>query len=196
MHNYTKAQVQFLRKKVTGRSYAELTRIFNKHFGLNLSLAQIKGTLKRYKLRNGLVGRFQPGQISHNKGKKGFGGWEPTQFKKGHKPWNYKPVGSERVNADGYVEVKIADPKTWKGKHLVIWEKANGPVPEGYVIIFADGNQLNVTLDNLLFVSRKKLAVINKRGLISNNPELTKSGVIIADICLKIGERKRNRTKK
>ena len=45
-------------------------------------------------------------------GKKGIcaDGCERTWFKKGHIPANYRPVGSERVNADGYIEVKVADP--------------------------------------------------------------------------------------
>ena len=59
------------------------------------------------------------------------------------------------------------------------------------MVIFADRNQQNVTLENLLLVSRGELAVMNKRGLISGDSELTKTGVVIADIYLKIGERKR-----
>lgn len=65
--------------------------------------------------------------------------------------------------------------------------------PKGHVVIFADGNQQNVTIENLLLVSRRELAVMNKRGLIANSAELTKAGVMVADIYLKIGERKRKR---
>jgi hypothetical protein len=112
---------------------------------------------------------------------------------KGHKPWNYKPVGTERTNTDGYVEIKTADPNKWRPKHIIIWEKANGPVPKGYVVIFADGNKQNVVLNNLLLISRKELAIMNKRGLIANSADLTKAGLTIADIYLKIGERKKNK---
>lgn len=87
------------------------------------------------------------------------------------------------------MEIKIADPGKWKSKHIILWEEANGPVPKGHVVIFSDRNQQNVTLDNLLLISRQELAVMNKRGLIANNAELTKTGVAIADIYLKIGER-------
>ncbi|MEN6487843.1 MAG: HNH endonuclease [Smithella sp.] len=65
-----------------------------------------------------------------------------TQFKKGNKPANWVPIGTERTNRDGYVEVKIADGrlnKNWKAKHIFIWETANGPVPKGHVVIFGDG---------------------------------------------------------
>lgn len=127
-----------------------------------------------------------------NKGKKGVTcGGKETQFGKGRKPWNYRPVGSERTNVDGYVEIKIADPKTWKAKHVLLWEAAHGPIPKGHVVIFADGNKQNVTLENLLLLSRRELAVMNKKGLIANDAELTKAGVVVADIYLKIGERKR-----
>jgi hypothetical protein len=110
-------------------------------------------------------------------------------------PWNYDPVGTERINPDGYVDIKIANPNKWKGKHRIIWEKANGPVPKGYAIIFADGNRRNFKLKNLLMVSRAELSVMNKLGLIYKNSDLTKTGKLIADIKLQIGKRKRGRKK-
>lgn len=104
------------------------------------------------------------------------------------------PVGSERVNGDGYVDVKIQDgklQKNWKCKHRIIWEEANGPVPKGHVIIFADSNRLNVSLDNLILITQKELSVLNNKGLISKDAELTKTGVIIVNVLLKIGERRK-----
>jgi hypothetical protein len=193
VHRYTTDQVIFLTENITGHSSAELLAMFNTHFGLNLSLSQIRAFKKNHSLSSGLDCKFKPGHVPFNKGKEGIGGWEPTQFKKGHKPHNYKPIGTERVNGDDYVDVKIADPNKWKAKHRIIWEEANGPIPKGSVLIFADGNKLNVQLDNLLLVSRKQLARLNQNHLISDNPELTKTGIIIADIYSKIGERKKER---
>lgn len=91
----------------------------------------------------------------------------------------------------GYVDIKIADPNKWKGKHILIWEELHGPVPKGHAVIFADGNNRNFDPENLLLVSRKQLVRMNQRGLIQNDAELTKTGVIIADIYNKIGEAKR-----
>jgi hypothetical protein len=110
-------------------------------------------------------------------------------------PVTYRPVGTERLNNDGYFEVKIRDPKTWKHKHVIIWEKAHGKVPKGNVIMFADGNKLNVSLSNLLMVSRKELAVMNRCGLISGDKDLTKVGKSIAAIKILIGERERGAQK-
>jgi len=193
MHKYTAEQKEFLKANVYGRSHAELTELFNGKFGLQLERSQIAAFIKNNKLNTGRDGRFKSGHVPANKGKKGMGGWEPTQFKKGNRPWNYKPVGTERVNGDGYVDIKVADPNKWKGKHILLWEAANGPVPKGHVVIFADSNKRNFDLNNLLLVSRKELAVLNKHNLIQGETELTKAGVIVADIYLKIGERKRKK---
>nr|WP_275901160.1 HNH endonuclease signature motif containing protein [Paenibacillus periandrae] len=141
-----------------------------------------------------MTGRFEPGRTPFNKGKKkDWAGGEATQFKKGHKPHNYVPVGSERINGDDYVDVKIADPNKWRGKHQLVWEKNNGPIPKGYVIIFGDGNRRNFDPNNLILISRGQLAIMNKNGLIQNNADLTRTGIIMADIYRKIGERKRSK---
>lgn len=51
--------------------------------------------------------------------------------------------------------------------------------------------QLVFDPENLLLVSRAQLARMNQKGLIQNDVELTKTGIIIADIYNKIGERKK-----
>ncbi|MHB8182844.1 MAG: HNH endonuclease signature motif containing protein, partial [Candidatus Desulforudaceae bacterium] len=110
-----------------------------------------------------------------------------------------KPVGTERVNADGYVDIKIQDgkaQKNWRGKHLLTWEEHHGrPVPPGHAVIFGDRNRRNFNPDNLILVSRKQLAIMNKNNLIQGNAELTRTGIIIADVLKKIGDRKGKRRK-
>ncbi|WP_374218303.1 HNH endonuclease signature motif containing protein [Bacillus bingmayongensis] len=196
MHRYTEEQKEFIKNNVIGRTSNELTEMFNNQFELSLNVKQIRAFIKNHKLKSGLNTRFKKGQSPANKGKKGIGGWEPTQFKKGHKPHNYKPVGSERVNGDDYVDVKIADPNKWRAKHQLIWEEANGPIPKGYAVIFGDGNRRNFELGNLILVSRKQLAILNKNNLIQNDADLTRVGIAIADIYKKIGDRKRDARRK
>lgn len=108
-------------------------------------------------------------------------------------PVNYRPVGSERVNVDDYVEIKVADPRTWVGKHTFIWEEHNGPVPKGYVVIFGDGDRRNFDPDNLILVSRKQLVRLNQKGLIQNNADLTRTAVIMVDLQQKIADRSKKR---
>jgi hypothetical protein len=201
---YTDEQIRFIADSIKGRSHAEMADMFNAHFGTNISAPKIMSLSMRNGLKNGIVRRlekgatvgiatqFKKGLVPWNKGgKKTYAGGEETQFKKGNRPQNYKPVGTELVNTDGYVVVKIADPNKWRQKHRLIWEASNGPIPKGHCLIFADSNPLNVTLDNLILITRAQLAVMNKRGLVAQSRDLTETGIIIADIVMKATQRKR-----
>jgi hypothetical protein len=136
--------------------------------------------------------------VPFNKGMKGHcaPGSEKGWFKKGNIPTKYRPVGSERIIFNGYVQVKIADPKKWKSKHAVIWEKANGEIPKGSVVIFADGNKRNFKLSNLLCVTRNELYQMNRLGMISPDAELTKAGKTIAAIYIQGSRLKRQSIQK
>lgn len=192
-HRFTEPQIEFITAHVKGRSREELTEMFNSHFMLALKISQITGFLKNNGLKSGVDARFKPDHTPFNKGRKKYWiGGEETQFKSGHRPHNYKPVGTERVNGDDYVDIKIVDPNKWKGKHIITWEQRNGPVPKGSVVIFGDGNRRNFDPDNLIMVSRKKLSTLNKHGLIQNNADLTRTGIIMADVIQKISDRKRS----
>lgn len=193
MHIFTKEQREFITKNVKGLSNKELTELVNKKFGLNLLFGQIKSFKANHKLSSELNGRFTKGHIPANKGLKGVGGWKPTQFKKGHKPHNYRPVGSERLSKDGYIEIKVSDPNKWRGKHLIIWEKHNGPVPKSHAVIFGDGNNRNFDVNNLLLVSRKQLLTLNRQKLIQKDADLTRTAIILTDIYHKIHEKRKVR---
>lgn len=184
-HFYTQEQVDFLKATIKGTSRRELVALFNERFGLELSVSQIVGACKNRGLTNGRDGRFPSGHVPANKGMKGVGGWAPTQFPKGHRPHNWQPAGSERVNGEGYVDIKIAEPNKWRAKHLVLWERENGPLPKGFAIIFADGDNRNFSQDNLVKVSRKELAYLNRNRLISEHAELTKTAITVARIAQK-----------
>lgn len=187
---FTKEQVDFIKDNVKGLSNQKLADLVNDTFCLGITVTQ----MKMWKHNHGLSSKLRgsEGMAPPNKGTKGVYnvGGNKTSFKKGARPLNYMPVGSERVNTDGYVDIKIADPNQWRGKHLILWEKYNGrPVPKGHVVIFGDRNRKNFDPDNLILVSRSQLAIMNKKNLIQVNAELTRSGIILADIYHKIGQR-------
>ena len=162
----TKEEQDFFREFVQGHSWKEIQAEFYKRFNKHITLNQVKGYLTRNGLKTGTDGRFKKGQTSHNKGIKGWyaQGMERNWFKKGNVPRNHKPVGSERVNVDGYVEIKVEEPKKWQLKHRYIWEKENGKIPKGMLLIFKDNNKLNIDLDNLMLISKAENAVINGAG--------------------------------
>jgi len=101
--------------------------------------------------------RFKPGQPGWNAGKKGLGLIKGNcgSFRKGHLPHNWCPVGTIRPTTDGYLRLKVAEPRTWEFVHLRTWIAANGPVPEGHMVCFADKDKSNCHISNLRLVSRE-----------------------------------------
>ena len=185
-------QEDFLYKHYIGVGNEVLLERLNKEFNLEITLKQIKDWKKTRKLNSGLTGRFPKGNVPVNKNKKFPGKTNATTFKKGHIPKNYMPVGSERINGYGYVDIKITEPNKWKAKHNIIWENTNGKIPKGHCVIFADRNNLNFELDNLILVSRKQLLELNRSKLIQEDKELTKTAINIVDLKIKISDMKKS----
>lgn len=190
-HKYSDAEDKFIRKNIKGTGNKKLTEIFNCYFGLELGINQIRAYVKNHKLHSGLTGHFEKGHIPFNKGKNTCAkGCEVSWFKKGHIPSNHKPLGTERITVDDYTEVKVAEPNKWQLKQRLIYEKHKGPIKKGYVVVFGDKNKSNLDINNLVLVSRSQLAILNQRKLIQNDADLTRTGVIVADLYLKMGKRK------
>jgi len=92
-----------------------------------------------------------------------------TQFKKGVRQGVavrlYKPIGTERISKDGYLERKVNDnlplQARWRSVHLLVWEAANGPLPKGHAIAFKNGDKRDIRLDNLECITRAQLMLRN-----------------------------------
>ena len=185
-HKWTNAEKEYLKLIIKGSSYKEIAMKMSAKFGYDFSPGQIKGIIARNKLTTDTSGHFKKGSIPWNKGTKGLAKANKTSFKKGHTPANYRPIGSERIDKDGYVVVKVADPKTWKLKHRYIWEMHhNKKVQKGHSVIFLDGNKRNFNINNLMLVSRTQLLVMNKNKLKCNEKELTKIGINLSNLIIK-----------
>lgn len=111
--------------------------------------------------------RFSKGSTPWNKGRSYTAGGRSadTRFKPGHRGGkaleNYKPIGSERLSKDGYLERKINDDmplqKRWRAVHLIEREAINGPLPAGHAIAFKDGDKTNRDPSNLELITRAEL---------------------------------------
>lgn len=214
---YTEEQKAFIRANGKGLDNAALTAAFNARFLTTFSVSSLTNIRYRLGAKSGLVtrvenaGRFKKGHVSSNKGKKrseymseaGQLICAKTQFKKGHPSLNRREVGSERINVDGYIEIKVAEPNRWKAKHRWLWEKEHGDIPKGHKVIMLDGNRLNVDMSNLRLVTNGEEALLNRLKLRSSNKELTEVGIGIVKIShagyaavLKLrGKRKRDNVK-
>jgi len=192
MHKFTEKQREFIEENAVGLKTIALTDLVNTRFGIDLNKNQVRAFKKNNNIKSGLNCQYKKGHVPYTKEKPGTRGWKESQFKKGHQPHNHHPVGTERISGDGYVDIKIADPNVWKGKHILTWEKHNGPVPEGKLIIFGDKNNRNFDINNLLLVTRGELATLNRYSLIKNDTEITKVGINIVKVKHAISRRSSN----
>lgn len=125
--------------------------------------------------------RFQKGHKTWNKGLEYMPGGrcKETQFRQGHRPHTWQPVGSYRITADGYLERKVnnlpgANHVRWHGVHRIVWEAEHGPIPAGHIVVFKPGTRTTVleliTADKLECITRAENARRNHPG--TRNPEL------------------------
>lgn len=194
--NYTKEQKDFIRSIALGKSNIEIIELFYIEYNIRITKTQMKCLKANNNIASGLTGHFIKGQTSWNKGKKlqTIGRMAETQFKKGQFSPNRLPIGSTRFSKDGYLEIKFQDGKlnkNWKGMHRLLWEEVNGPIPAKHRIVFLDGDKSNIVIENLALMTFEQTAVMSTRNLFYKNPELTKLGSKIAEIELKVNERKR-----
>lgn len=187
---YKTEESEFLKRFVFGHSYKEIQAEFLKKFDREITIEQVRAYIKNNHLTTGRSGHFPKGNVPHNKGKKGScaNGCDKTWFRKGNVPKNHREIGSERINRDGYIEIKVAEPNKWKLKHRFVWESANGKIPSNCIIIFKDNDRLNTDIENLMMITKAENAVMNKSGLSKYKSEFKETAVLVSD--LKI-ERKR-----
>ena len=92
------------------------------------------------------------------------------RWKKGNKTPTTKYDGAVTVRRnrdDGsggvtfYQMIRISEGK-WEFLHRHLWRQVYGSVPEGYNVIFLDGNPMNCTIENLACVSHGELLDRNR----------------------------------
>lgn len=173
---WTRAQLARLRREYPRRRTAEVAPMVGHSLTSTYQKARLEGLRKSAaflasaasgRLRpgdtRGLSGRFRKAQTPWNKGKHWVAGGRSklTRFKKGNRPHTWRPIGTERVNADGILQRKVTDsgypPRDWRAVHAVMWEEAHGSIPPGHVVVFKDGNQKRIVLENLELVTRQEL---------------------------------------
>ena len=116
---------------------------------------------KAYILMHAQATWFKKGRTPANKGKKMpyNANCARTQFKKHNLPHNTVPVGTEVRDRDGYLKRKVSDRRdipsrrNWVYVHRLLWEQHNGPIPNGHIVTFRDGDRTNIVIENLVLMS-------------------------------------------
>ncbi len=195
LRSFTQQQAEWITEQYKRLTIEQMTSAFNTEFGTQKTVEQIRCFTRNHGIKSGRTGRFEPGQKSWNTGIKGWdagGNSAKTRFKKGNSPHNHKPVGSERIDSkDGFVLVKVAEPKSWRLKHLIEWEKHHGAIPKDHKIWFIDNDRTNCHIDNLMLVTTAEHAVVNKMGLGRAHPEAKETVMLLARIKMASTKRKK-----
>lgn len=169
-HKDTKLLAAELKRSVIGRyQQAQLAGLKKSPAYQERKKARECDTLRR----TGAPHRFAKGHVPANAGLRrpgwSVGRMRETQFKKGQRSGiaaaHWVPVGSLRINADGYLDRKIRDDgppqKRWVPVHRHLWIQSNGPIPAGHAVAFKPGKHTTelkqITLDVLELVSRQEL---------------------------------------
>lgn len=169
---YSEEEIEFAKEKrklPRRESYALFVKRFDRS---DVSYDNFRSMCKRRGFFTGRSGKFDPGHIPSPKARPK--GPNKTSFKPGQRPHNYLPVGTMRVDSDGYHQIKTADPRMWSFTHILKWEEANDPIPDDKILTFIDGDRDNLDMDNLELVTRKQALSINQVVRNTKEPEVRK----------------------
>lgn len=161
----------------------------------DVSQANLTALCKRNGWLTGRTGQFVKGQEPMNKGKTMPYNANSARhrFKKGHRGGKaleqYKPIGTERMSKDGYLERKVHDglplQSRWRAVHLINWEAEHGPIPEGHCLKCLDGNKTNCDPANWKLIPRAMLPRLAGRWRLGYNeapPELKPTVLAVAEL--------------
>jgi len=188
-----------------GRTSMEVARILTERTGRRITKEQVQAYRKNHHIPCGVDTRFKQGMEPWTKGKsieeicktpEALARVRGSQYKPGSKPWNHMPVGSE-VFKYGYWWVKTGEPNHWKAKHRIIFEKENGiKLGRDDVITFLDGDTSNMDKGNMVLLSNRENLEMNRSGMRSEDPSITRTGVAVAKLMSAIREREEKDDKK
>lgn len=196
----TKQQDAWLRAAYQVLSLEAVTRQLNLVWQRDLRVSQVRAYLNNHGITSGRTGRFEKGHTvqRNNPVPKGPG---PGRFRKGEvrgaAQHNYVPIGTLRWSKDGYLERKVTDDhpvpaRRWVGEHRLIWEAENGPIPDGHVVVFLDGDPTHLELSNLRCVSRAVLARLNHwRSVRTDGGDARKAMILACELEVKANKRRK-----
>lgn len=169
---YSEAELAWIERNSTRprrEAHGEFVERFSRP---DVQLTNFVSLCKRNGWLTGRTGRYEKGRAPENKGKRmAYNARSAAnQFRPGHVPKNLRPLWSERVGKDGYVEMKVPVENPYTGsktrymhKHRYLWEQVNGPLPEGMCLKAIDGDKTNTDPSNWEAIPRAMLPRLNGR---------------------------------
>ena len=192
---YPAGMEEFVRSIANGKTTKELAEVVNEKYGAGTITAKKMRAYKRnHNIVSGIDCKFQPGHTPANKGKpmspEQYERCKETMFKKGQVPPNRLNVGEYTHTTDGYLIRKIREQGTQRERfefvHRAVWEEHNGPIPDGKMVSFLDGDKDNCSIENLFLTDNATNLEMNRQKLRFKNPELTAVGEKVARLNIAI----------
>jgi hypothetical protein len=159
--------------KIAEQLGCSVARVYAKAYALGLSknaayYARPAAERRRPGTHIGGDTRFKTGHATWNKGAKGWdagGRSHETRFKPGQRSNNWVPLGTLRINSEGFLDRKIADTRVtqrnWCPVHRLVWSQHRGPIPAKYLVAFKPGQHTTelalITIDRLELLTRAQL---------------------------------------
>lgn len=171
---WSDAEIATVRDKFADADTLDLARQLGRTEGAirrvayNLRLKKSDEYMKR--INDPITGNkkfFVLGRVAWNKGMRGATA-NKASFKKGRVPQNYVPVGSTVKTSEGYWKIKVSESGAWCYLHRKNWEDINGPLLDGFVLTFANGDRDNCDISNLRLTTKRE---IMKENNLYNLPE-------------------------
>lgn len=174
---WTAKKIEELKSLYPNEYNYNIVKILNISYGSIVNKAYLLGLkksnefkekeLKRQADRLRVVGistRIKKGTIPPNKGMKMgsiiYEKCKATMFHKGNIPHNTKYNGYERINKEGYIEVRVSN-GVFVLKHRKIWEEVYGQIPKGCNVRFINKNKTDLRIENLELVNKQKNMSLN-----------------------------------
>lgn len=206
--HYPQGMLAYIRDNSWNVSSKDMAERVNEKFGTSFTATAMKQFRQRHGIKSGLTGWFRKGHPPGNKGKRmeEFASPEAiarsakTRFKPGHRPKNEKPLGTIAKTKDGYLIRKISMTGTqwerWEFIHRRVWEDHNGPIPDGMYITFKDGNKENVSIENLMMITRAENQAMMRKGLRCEDPDITEAGLAMVRLENAVKDREKKEREK
>lgn len=186
IEEYKPEHIEWLREYRPEHSLSETHKEFNKVWGTEYTISQIKHRLYKFRIGGKDDGKFKKGHASWNKGMN-MRVDAPEIYNricvatvrsnKNRNPATMLPLGTETYTRDGYM-VKTGMPDIWERRARVNYERANNvKLKPKDRVLHLDGDRFNDNPENLYIVDDAILARLNKIGLITPNGELTRVAV-------------------
>lgn len=163
-------QIEYFKSIVFGNTRKQISNLFYEKYNIKLTENQVRYYCEKYNVNCGFDGKF----------------------KKGQTPYNKKKIGDEFVNKDGYTFIKVEEPNTWIHKQQYIYENRYGKLPKGFSVVFLDKDKTNFDIDNLKAIPNDIKLTAKNLKLFYNNKEMTKTGLLVAELINKTSRVKEN----